>query len=268
MTGGRAARAATRIFARRVACLASLALMLLLALSACGKKGPVRPLLGSLPAAPQQPLIHQRGENFIVAWDIPTKNQDGTEADDIGAFHIYRSEYAIIDGCATCREPTERVAKVDLKYPITQRISQRIYWQDPEVRAGRGYRYRIVPVIIGGREGADVTVQRDWMTPPPPPQQLRAQADQGRVILDWRPPAEMPDGAVLLGYNLYRRSGDRPFPIVPLNAHPLENRQIVDRALEPGRVYQYRLSTLVQLGQRELESAPSETVQISLQTSE
>ncbi len=252
-----------KLFGLRTRRFAPIALALLMALTACGKKGPVQPLLGALPNAPQNPQIHQRGQNFIVSWDLPTENEDGTPAEDIGAFHIYRSTYAVTEGCPTCREPQQRVARIPLKYPVAQRIGQRFYWQDNQVIAGYGYRYRIVSAIIGGREGSASTVHRDWLKPPPPPEQLQAHADREQILLEWQAPAQLPATGILVGYNLYRRPAGSAFPMVPLNAEPLKVRQIVDRSLQPGRSYEFRVSTLLQLEESLLESTPTAVVRVT-----
>jgi hypothetical protein len=256
------------IFTRRVSRFASLVLLLLLALTACGKKGPVRPLLVSLPAAPPDLRISQQGESFILGWDIPTQNQDGTDAEELGGFRIYRNEYPVAEGCPTCREPQELAAKIDLDYPIAQRVGKRFYWRDLNVVAGSGYNYRITPVTRAGREGEAATAHRDWMPPPQAPEQFQVLAEKDLISLSWQPPAQLPAGAVLAGYNLYRHRLDRPFIIVPLNPQPLENRQITDRTPAAGQTYEYRVSTVIRLGETLLESAPSEGVKVTRKTSE
>ena len=257
-----------KIFALRTSRFAPLVLLLILILAACGKKGPVRPLLGSLPAAPPDLQIAQQGESFILAWDIPTQNQDGTDAEEPDGFRIYRSEYAAAEGCPTCRDPQELVAKIDLDYPIAYRIRGRLYWRDLNVVAGSGYHYRVTPVTQAGREGEAATAYRDWMTPPQAPEQFLARAEKDRIALSWQPPAQLPADAVLVGYNLYRHRLDRPFSIVPLNLQPLENRQITDQVPAAGQTFEYRVSTVVRFGESLVESAPTEGVKVTRKTSE
>ena len=251
-------------FAFRPLRLSMCALALLLALGACGKKGPVRPLLSSQPAAPQNLQILQQGESFLVSWQIPDLNQDGSPAEDIGGFRVYRSEYAVADGCPTCRDPKELVAKIELAYPTGQIIKKRVYWRDSHVTAGSGYRYRVVAVTVGSREGEAATAHRDWREPPRPPQQFQVHAEQGQAQLNWQAPGSLPAGSKLVGYNLYRRAEDRPFPVVPVNAAPLQGLEIIDRSLQQGRSYDYRLSTLIRVADELLESAPTAGVKITL----
>lgn len=248
--------------------LALLALVLLLLLTACGRKGSVRPLLTALPAAPQQLRIHQQGESFLVSWHLPANNQDGTDAEDIGGFRIYRSEYAMPEGCPTCREPQDLVAKIDLRYPTAQLIRERFYWRDLEISEGSGYRYRVVPVTVGGQQGEAAMAHRDRRSPPDPPRLFRVRVEGELALLSWAAPDPLPDEAVLVGYNLYRRSDESQFPVVPLNARPLKVSELTDRSLQRGRSYAYQVSTLVLVDTTLLESTPTEPEQITLQISE
>jgi predicted small lipoprotein YifL len=257
-----------KFFDLRASRLAPLALVFLLTLTACGKKGPVQPLLGSLPDAPQRLRVQQQGESFLISWNLPANNQDGTDVEDIGGFRIYRNEYAVEGGCPTCRDPKQLVAKIDLKFPVAQQIKRRLFWRDLHVAEGSGYRYRIVPVTVGGRKGKAATTHQDWMTPPRPPEQFQAHIDKGQVRLNWQPPAQLPERAVLVGYNLYRRPIDRPFSVVPVNPKPLKTEELIDRSLEKGRTYEYQVSSLVLTDKTLLESAPTDIVQVTLPASE
>lgn len=236
-------------------------LMGIAALTACGKKGPVRPRLAVLPAAPTEAYIAQQGDDFQLSWRIPEMNQDGTAAEDLRGFNIYRLIYLAADGCPTCRDPEELVAAIDLIRPEPAvRLGKRIYWRDPAVAPGTGHAYLVVPVTIGGQEGAGIGIYRPWEVPPPPPLELRAIADIGQVRLNWNPPPVLPDGQELLGYNLYRRATGQPFPPIALNTAPLSETQLSDFAAPAGREVGYRLTTVVRKGDQVLESVPSTEV--------
>ncbi len=93
---------------------------------------------------------------------------------------------------------------------------------------------------------------------------MKAEAGNGQIALQWNAPA-LPAGMELLGYNLYRRQAKRPFPIVPLNAKPLQKTSLLDRGLDNGRAYEYRVSALVVSGTQQLESMASPGVLITPQ---
>jgi predicted small lipoprotein YifL len=252
-------------FAHRASRLALLAIPILLVLSACGTKGPVRPLEESLPAAPRNLRIHQQGESFLVSWDAPVKNQDGTSAGDVDGFLIYRGEFPAEAGCPTCREPTDLVAKIKRINPVAaSQVRHRFYWRDLNLSAGNGYRYRIVAVTSGGHPGQAALASQILLTPPAPPGQVQVIYAEGQVVLSWTPPARLPERAKLVGYNLYRRSVDRPLSVVPVNDRPLKEPQLRDQSLEPGRSFEYRISTLVTIDGNLLESPLSEAIPVTL----
>ena len=230
----------------------------LVTLAACGKKGPVRPRLAALPAAPTELQVAQQGEDFLLSWTGPERNQDGAPAEDLFGFHIYRLTYVAADGCPTCRDPDELVATIVLTRPEPAvRLGKRLYWRDAAVAPGTGHAYLVVPVTIGGYEGDSAGTYRAWLAPPSAPLELNAVAGDRQVRLTWTPPASLPDGQQLLGYNIYRRSAGGVFPPVALNTEPLREAHLTDMVGEAGREAVYRVTTVVRSGDQLLESAPS-----------
>jgi hypothetical protein len=143
-------------------------LLLFVFLPACGKKGPVRPLLKAEPAAPGRPEARQIGGAILLYADLPERNLDGTPLTDLSEVRIFRRETA--DGvCAECDEPTELWRSID---PLTvARDGQRLIIRDDDVRPGYGYRYRLVPVTSRGLTGAGASLARQ-MHPFPPAVQV------------------------------------------------------------------------------------------------
>lgn len=238
----------------RPALLITIVLLLLMMLVACGKKGPVRPKLGSRPQAPADVTLRQQGKLFLLGWTIPKANQDGSKVEDLTGFRIKRLSYDPAHGCPTCREPQEEVVQIDLKYPAPgQRIGDRLYWRDVDIRLLKGYRYAIVPEIVGNQEGAAAMIHLTAQQPPPSPTALKVEGGDSQVAVRWTAPvlgAEME----LVGYNLYRRQAKRPFPIVPVNAKPLQQTELLDRGLDNGRAYEYRVSAIISIKGSLLES--------------
>ncbi len=244
--------------------LLALLFLALAILSACGRKGPVRPPLATLPMAPTQFVIDQQGNDFLLSWTIPAKNQDGAAAEDLSGFRVYRLVYNAVDGCPTCRDPDQLVAELNLLRPEpAARIDKRFYWRDANIAAGTGHAYRVVPVTVGRQEGESAATFRAWQQPPPAPTGLAAVAGDRQVQLSWAPPAAIPSGTQLVGYNLYRRTEGGSYPPVPLNVEPRREARLVDLSVEGGRVLAYRVSTLVRSGELLLESAPSAEVLVT-----
>ena len=241
-------------------------ILLVSILAACGKKGPVRPELAALPAAPTQLQIVQQGEDFLVSWTIPTQNEDGNRAEDLLGFHVYRLIYNAAEGCPTCRDPDELVAALVLAHPDPAvRLGKRIYWRDAAVTPGTGHAYLVVPVTVGGHEGSGAGTYRAWLRPPPAPTTLQAEAGDHQVRLTWTPPPALPDGQLLLGYNLYRRPAGGAFAPIALNSEPLREPLLTDLVGEAGRAAVYRVTTLVRSGEWLVESAPSPEVTVTPQ---
>lgn len=238
----------------RSALLITIGLLLLMLLIACGKKGPVRPKLDTLPQAPADVTLRQHGKLFLLGWTIPKANQDGSTVEDLIGFRIKRLSYDPADGCPTCREPQEEVVQIDLKYPAPgQRIGNRLYWRDVDIRLLNGYRYAIVPVIIGNQEGAAAMIHLSAQEPPPSPTALKVEAGDSQVAVRWTAPV-LTTEMELVGYNLYRRQAKRPFPIIPVNAEPLKVTELLDRGLDNGRAYEYRVSAMIRINDSLLES--------------
>lgn len=242
--------------APRVPRLAALIVIsvLLLTMLGCGKKGPVRPKLDTVPNAPSELTLQQQGRLFVLGWSVPTQNEDGSRAEDLVGFLIKRLDYDGATGCPTCRDPQIEVAELALNNPEPgQRISNRIYWRDLDIRPGSGYRYAIVPLTVGGGEGPAATIHLAVQQPPASPSNLQVEAGDRQVKLQWTAPA-LAEGTELVGYNLYRRQAKRSFSIVPVNASPLQTTSLLDRGLDNGRAYEYRVSALVRVGDQLLES--------------
>ena len=248
----------------RTALLVTISLSLTVSLSACGKKGPVRPKVAIQMKAPTDITLQQQGNLFVLGWTIPFENHDGS-VEDLTGFIIKRLAYNATEGCPTCRTPEEEVAELDIKDPTPgQRIGDRIYWRDFNIREGTGYRYAIVPVTLGNIEAPFATIHLEVQQSPPPPTGLEAESGDGQIALQWNAPI-LPEGLELVGYNLYRRQAKRPFPIVSVNVKPLQETHLLDRGLDNGRAYEYRVSALVSVGTQLLESMASPSVLITPQ---
>lgn len=228
---------------------------------ACGKKGPVRPPLATLPAAPTEVTVDQQGVDFILSWTAPSYNQDASPIEDLVAFRIYRLIFDAAEGCPTCRDPEDLVATIELVRPASGvRIGKRFYWRDEAVVPGTGHAYLVAPVTISGQEGASSGGYRIWMTPPPPPLDVHAEDDRSPVHLVWKAPEAFPAKQELAGYNIYRRTGGTPFSPVPLNTAPLTGATLTDFAAETGHEVIYRVTTVTRAGDQRLESLPSAEV--------
>jgi hypothetical protein len=258
--------AISRVFASRIprpALFVVIGMLLVTMTGACGKKGPVRPKLETPIPPPEELTLQQHGPLFVLGWKIPSAGKDASEAHQLTGFRIRRMTFDPAEGCPTCRDPQTEVAELDIRYPEPgQRIDNHIYWRDLDIQPGNGYRYAISAMILGGQEGSAATIHLVAQPPPPAPTGLLATAGEGRVSLEWTAPV-LPEEMQLVGYNLYRRSAQLPFSLVPVNSKPLKETRLLDRGLDNGRSYEYRVSAVIRIGDQFLESLASNEVMVT-----
>ena len=237
--------------------------LLFFALTACGKKGPVRPLLQPLPAAPGHLTVEQQGERFAVAWTIPTAYQDGTPLADLQGFQVFKMQFDATRDCPECRDTSVLLANVDLDYlRAVQRNDQRLTLWDADLVPGSSYQYRVVPFTRTGAAGLPATAKRPCLVPPPPPTGLTASGHDRMVKLEWAAPANLPQAVELKGYNLYRRLPGEVFPDLPLNHEPLAAPAYEDFSVTNDIAYGYAVRSVADIGGIRVESVLSAAVNI------
>lgn len=236
----------------------ALLLSLLLATGGCGTVGPVQPLQKALPAAVSNATLQQKGAALLLAWDIPTSNQDGSALVDLAGFAVYKSDYDLARGCPECRPPKNLLRKIDLAYyRSNNRNSRRIYLWDSAVEEEVGYSYKIVPYTAAGHEGGAILLHRPCFTNASAVTELTAQGLDRQIRLKWLAAEEHRQGIDLLGYNIYRRSGKDYFAATALNEQPIAATSYNDLNVENDSDYTYAVRTVIAIGDEQLESALS-----------
>lgn len=240
-----------------------LVLVAVLALTGCGNVGPVQPLLKTLPKAAAAITLEQKGNALLLSWQIPTQNQDGTALTDLAGFAVYKSDYDLAKGCPECRPPKNLYRNVDLAYfRSNNRNSDRIYIWDNAVDEETGYRYKIVPYTTKGFDGIGALVHRPCYTPPDSPTNIVSTGLDRQARISWDAASETRPETQLLGYNLYRRSGDSYFSATPINDTLLTNPSYEDSTVENDSVYHYAVRSVITIGEHQLESTFSTEVEV------
>lgn len=236
----------------------ALFILLLLTLVGCGTVGPVQPLQKALPQAVNNATVQQKGLALLLAWDIPTSNQDDSALTDLAGFAVYKTDYDLAKGCPECRPPKTLLRKIDLDYyRSSNRNSQRIYLWDSAVEEETGYSYKIVPYTDAGHEGGATLLHRACFTTASAVTELSAQGLDNQVRLTWIAAEENRQGIELLGYNIYRRSGKEYFATQPNNEQPITATGYDDLNVENGKDYTYAVRTVIAIGDLQLESTLS-----------
>jgi len=183
------------------------------------------------PAAPEKVTVTARADGVFVEWS-------GVEG-ALG-YNVYR------------RDSTERAHGKPLH---TAGAAERS-WLDATARFGQSYIYTVTavaqqePVVESAVTSEHEVIYQDRF-PPPPPAELVALAEPGRVRLVWR----ASEAADLAGYVVYRRAdaGGNGGTFERLTAQPIEAAEYVDTAVSAGQAYTYRVTAVDQAGN---ESAP------------
>ncbi len=236
---------------------------LLLVLSGCGKKGPVKPLEKPLPAAPQKLTAVQQGDRFQVTWEIPKINQDGSPLTDLQGFRVYKMRYNPGDDCPECRDTSTLLLQVDLDFlKNAERRGDRMTIWDNVLQTGFGYQYRVTPYTQKEREGESAIVRRPFLPPLPGPRWQAASGHDRMARLSWLTPA-IPATAELIGYNLYRLApGEEPTSL-PVNSPPLTETRHEDFGLQNDVTYSYSVRVIVRLNQTLVESEASQSIEVT-----
>jgi hypothetical protein len=185
------------------------------------------------PASPARVTVTARGDGVLVEW-TPV---EGT----VTGYNVYR------------RGAQERAnAK-----PVHTSGAQEKSWLDSTARFGQSYIYGVTALSqtqppIESAIASEHEVRYVDRFAPPPPTELVALAETGRVRLVWRQ-SEAEDVA---GYIVYRRAGDGG-KFERVTPKPVEAAEYVDTAVAGGKTYTYRVTAVDQAGN---ESGPGNEV--------
>ncbi len=229
----------------------------LLLLAGCGNKGPIRPFQQKLPGAVKSAKLLQRGVGFQLQWKLPQRNQDGSALSDLDSVNVERLFSTESEFCAECRDPWPLIARVhpDLPAPA-QSVGALFLLSDSGAILGQTARYRLQARNRLGDLGQSLILKQDFRQPVAAPTGLSITAYDRSIVLHWQPTA-IPAGAGLVGYQIYRREGDKPFRPLALNLRPIEKVEFSDYGLQNSRTYYYRVRSLFNFAGQMLESLPS-----------
>lgn len=210
------------------------ALILTLAMSACGKKGPPLPPVVHVPSAVGQMTARRVGDDVFLTLTMPTQNVDGSTPVDLGRVEVYGytgpsspspARFTAVATLVGSIEVTTRVDVATLRDALTP--DARVAGALPAGAAGS------IPVAGTAKAGTDGPLTRFYvavtfsprgragppsavlgvgLTPvPDPPPEVRATYTEQAAILAWEP------SGGLIGFLLDRA---RPLAASPLDDAP------------------------------------------------
>lgn len=128
-------------------------LLLVLSISACGKKGSPRPPQATAPKAIQFFTGEGRINGLLLTWQAPQETQRGEALVDLASFYVQRSNY--IKGEQADFETIAELSLEDAAKGIAQisGVAKRYSYLDADVAPGKRYQYLVLPVNERGIEG-------------------------------------------------------------------------------------------------------------------
>ncbi|MDE2180775.1 MAG: fibronectin type III domain-containing protein [candidate division NC10 bacterium] len=188
------------------------------------------------------------GERAIrLSWVAPTRRVDASPLAIVPRYNIYR-------GASPGRYDP---------FPINREPVRSTQFQDTNLVNDQTYYYRVAavesqePPWQEGLLSSEVSAVPVDLTPPAPPQRVRAVVGPGLVVsLSW----ELNRESDLLGYRVYR-SDATELPPHRLTEAPLKSPSFTDRSVRSGGRYLYTV-TAVDASSRHNESVASEAIEV------
>lgn len=245
-----------------------LAMASLLVLAGCGKKGPLLYPDMLVPEAPRAVQVEQSGNSLQLSFGLPTRDQAGRVLKTPFVVQVQRRELEAGErgACGSCPQDYQPIVRIDPEFPApAMRFGERVVLVDSDVRLNKHYQYRLV-AISGGENGGGGAAEslRSQLCAAPAPPAVRAKAVHGGVIL-LEMDGVVPDNAELIGYALYRASGEEAFSFQPL-VTTLGTARYEDLSVQRDVSYRYAARMVVRRGDdlvMSSELSPVVTVRVS-----
>lgn len=125
-----------------------LVLMLIVAGSACGKKGEPRAPELATPKLITNLAARSTADGIALTWNRPTEYVDGSPLKDLASFVIFRKE--ISQSCLDCPVPYRQLSTVNVEDREKFVRLKQYRFDDREVRSNTIYRYRVASQLFDG----------------------------------------------------------------------------------------------------------------------
>jgi fibronectin type 3 domain-containing protein len=175
-------------------------ILFLITLIACGKKGD--PTLKSYekPDPPLNVYAFHRESSIIINWTY-----DKSKQKNIKAFHIFRTNNDKFENIATL--PPEIRS-----------------FTDKEIKNDTLYKYKIVSQSLKDVLSKDSNViEIRTINPPPPPENIRVEIQNDKVILRWDKAQDN------VYYNVYKSFEKEKYNLIPINKEPIKENYFTDK---------------------------------------
>jgi predicted small lipoprotein YifL len=239
--------------------------LFVLILAGCGRKGPLKPPEALVPAPIADLRVAQQGEQFLVSWSSPSREEGGGALKDLARFQLFRREILPPgEDCEECSDAYRLLKTVDLDYLQGVMVfSNRYLLFDADLVEGTTYRYKVLSLKTDGTESRASNRADAKRVAPPLPPVVTAASSLSSVVLTWKGGAPPPGGSVV-GYNIYRNEGNGKVFLKPLTGAPVTGETFTDKHLEWGKQYDYAVRTVARVDGGIAESGLSNQVRGAL----
>ena len=187
----------------------------------CGKKGALVAPEALLPAPVADLQVGQKGEQFLVSWSRPTREEGGSTLRNLAGFRLLKRE-VLPPGqdCEECANAYRLVAHVDQEYPQgVLVVGDRFFFFDTGLTEGKSYRYLVFSLQKDGSVSHPSNRAEHKKVVAPAPPVVTAQSTPTGIVLRWGIVAAPVNGRIE-GYKVYRKRSQQKFSPVPLATVP------------------------------------------------
>jgi len=241
----------------------------LLTFTSCGKRKPPQPPKERIPQRVQI-AGKQVGDRIEISWTMPARNAAPGNTLQISRIDIFRLAEGLTQPLSLTEQEFDSRSTLIGSLPINASdfgLKTKTY-VDQIAIVGQAARLRYAIKFVNS-SGQKASFSNFFLIEPSPnialsPADVSSKVSQEAITVSWTAPGANTDGsqpANIVGYNLYRKAGDKAFK--KINDKPLTAPNYSDEAFSFGQTYQYVVRT-VSLGRNaiSIESFPSETFEV------
>jgi len=280
-----------------------LALLFVITLVACGKRGDPRPPVPVIPAATTDLVVTQQADRVLLSWSYPALSTAGRSLTGVRRISIYRYEEelpvspggrdprTLRPGDVDTTEPqpivlfskiptiaeaqfsrlSKKLESIDKANLADATVGSRLLYTDtPPFRSSDGRPIRLTyAVVTEGEEARSQPSNLAIIIPLPvgvPPGNVKAEAKVAGVTVSWTEPTRSiagEPGPIVSGYNIYRTAPGGVFGDLPT---PINNAPVKGTTYTdtPGYgEHEYRVAAVATTGPPAIQSNLSEPARVA-----